>query len=189
MTLTRVALRKLSPAAYNPRVRLRPGDTEYEKLSRSIDAFGLVEPIVWNKRTGNIVGGHQRYFILEDRKVKETDVVEVDVSPAEEKALNIALNKISGRWDDDQLAVVLDELVSEEAIDETLTGFDAAEIEKILDDIYTEVEEVQPRAPSGQRRIEESYQVIVVCRDEAHQEQVHKLLTDAGHPCKVQTLY
>ena len=64
LQIEKVAINKLNPAKYNPRKDLKPGDAEYEKLKRSIDEFGYVETVIWNKRTGNIVGGHQRYKIL-----------------------------------------------------------------------------------------------------------------------------
>ena len=57
--VSKIPIGQLNPAAYNPRKDLQPGDPEYEKLKRSMQEFGYVEPIVWNKRTGNIVGGHQ----------------------------------------------------------------------------------------------------------------------------------
>jgi len=66
---------KLNPAKYNPRVDLKPGDPEYEKLKRSIKEFGYVEPIVWNKRTGNVVGGHQRLKILEVKVIRDGQTI------------------------------------------------------------------------------------------------------------------
>ena len=99
MQVEKVSISKLNPAKYNPRKDLKPGDTEYEKLKRSMAEFGYVEPIIWNKRTGNIVGGHQRYKILKDMKYKEAECVIVDLDDNREKALNVALNKISGEFD------------------------------------------------------------------------------------------
>ena len=64
MEIKRMSLDKLNPAKYNPRKELKPGDPEFEKLKRSIQEFGLVEPIILNKRTGNVVGGHQRLSVL-----------------------------------------------------------------------------------------------------------------------------
>jgi ParB-like chromosome segregation protein Spo0J len=60
MDIRKIAVDKINPAPYNPRVDLKPGDEEYEKLKRSIEEFGYVEPLVWNEQTGNLVGGHQR---------------------------------------------------------------------------------------------------------------------------------
>jgi hypothetical protein len=97
LRLERIAARRINPAPYNPRLDLKPGDPDYEKLARSVDEFGLVEPLVWNRRTGNLVGGHQRFKILLARGVKEVDVSVVDLPLEREKALNVALNKICRR--------------------------------------------------------------------------------------------
>jgi ParB-like chromosome segregation protein Spo0J len=96
MRIKKIKIEQINPAAYNPRVDLKPGDTEYEKLKNSIANFGCVEPLVWNKRTGNLVGGHQRLKILVEQGFAEVEVSVVDLSLEKEKALNLALNKISG---------------------------------------------------------------------------------------------
>lgn len=127
----RMKLAALLPATYNPRKDLQPGDPEYEKLKRSIDEYGLVELIVWNERTGNVVGGHQRLKVLKDMGVDEMECVVVDLDESREKALNIALNKISGEWDMPQLSAVLTDL-DNAAFDLMLTGFDLTEIEEII---------------------------------------------------------
>lgn len=64
LIIEKVNITKLNPAEYNPRKDLKPGDKEYDKLKRSIEEFGYVEPIIWNNRTGRIVGGHQRLKVL-----------------------------------------------------------------------------------------------------------------------------
>ena len=97
----------LLPAEYNPRKDLKPGDLEYEKLKRSIEQFGYVEPVIWNKATGRVVGGHQRLKVLMDMGITEVDCVVVDMPEDKEKALNIALNKISGEWDKDKLSLLI----------------------------------------------------------------------------------
>ena len=99
LQIEKIEISKLNPAKYNPRKDLKPGDTEYEKLKRSMSEFGYVEPIIWNKRTGNIVGGHQRYKILKDLNYQDAECVVVDLDEVHEKALNVALNKISGEFD------------------------------------------------------------------------------------------
>jgi ParB-like chromosome segregation protein Spo0J len=96
----------LIPADYNPRKDLKPGDVEYEKLKRSIEQFGYVEPVIWNKTTGFVVGGHQRLKVLLDMGITEVECVVVEMDAEKEKALNIALNKISGEWDKDKLALL-----------------------------------------------------------------------------------
>ena len=123
----------LLPADYNPRKDLKPGDLEYEKLKRSIEQFGYVEPVIWNKTTGRVVGGHQRLKVLIDMGITEIDCVVVEMDEAKEKALNIALNKISGDWDKDKLALLLADLQGED-FDVSLTGFDPAEIDDLFKD-------------------------------------------------------
>lgn len=132
LRLERVAARRINPAPYNPRIDLKPGDPDYEKLARSVDEFGLVEPLVWNRRTGNLVGGHQRFKILLARGVKDIDVSVVDLPIEREKALNIALNKISGDWDERKLGALLDELTATPDLDVLLTGFDMGEIDGLI---------------------------------------------------------
>lgn len=135
MRIERIAVSCLNPAAYNPRVDLRPGDAEYEKLKRSVDEFGLVEPVVWNRRTGNVVGGHQRLKVLIARGDKHADVSVVDLGLEREKALNLALNRISGGWDERKLAELLSELLETPDFDVSLTGFDPPEVEGLLTDV------------------------------------------------------
>ena len=121
----------LLPADYNPRKDLKPGDAEYEKLKRSLETFGYVEPIIWNKTTGRVVGGHQRLKVLMDMGITEVECVVVEMPEDKEKALNIALNKISGDWDKDKLALLIADLQGAD-FDVSLTGFEAAEIDDLF---------------------------------------------------------
>ena len=123
----------LLPADYNPRKDLKPGDAEYEKLKRSIEQFGYVEPVIWNKTTGRVVGGHQRLKVLMDMGMTEVDCVVVEMDEDKEKALNIALNKISGDWDKDKLALLIADLQGAD-FDVSLTGFEPAEIDDLFKD-------------------------------------------------------
>ena len=87
MNIEKKNVKDLLPADYNPRKDLQPGDPEYEKLKRSIEQFGYVEPVIWNKQTGRVVGGHQRLKVLIDSGITEVDVVVVDMNTEKEKAL------------------------------------------------------------------------------------------------------
>lgn len=132
MKIRTIAVARINPAPYNPRIDLKPGDPEYEKLRRSIEEFGYVEPLVWNARTGHLVGGHQRFKVLRAQGKQSVDVSVVDLAPDKEKALNLALNRISGDWDPKKLAELLDELSNIEGFDLALTGFDAPEVDEIV---------------------------------------------------------
>lgn len=123
----------LLPADYNPRKDLKPGDAEYEKLKRSLEQFGYVEPVIWNKTTGRVVGGHQRLKVLIDLGITEVECVVVELDEENEKALNVALNKISGEWDKDKLALLIADLQGAD-FDVSLTGFEPAEIDDLFKD-------------------------------------------------------
>jgi len=113
----RVADLVAGKAPYNPRV-IAP--EQYEALLKSIQRFGVVEPVVWNKRTGRVVGGHQRVDAMEALGIEDAPVVLIDVSENEEIALNLALNKISGVFDDAKLQALLGNLDGDL---KALTGF------------------------------------------------------------------
>lgn len=133
MEIIKKKIEELLPADYNPRKDLKPGDPEYEKLKRSISEFGYVDPVIWNKKTGRVVGGHQRLKVLKDSGIKELECVVVDLSEEKEKALNIALNKISGDWDKDKLALLITDLQGTD-LDVSLTGFDTEELDALFRD-------------------------------------------------------
>ena len=133
MNIQNISVSRINPAPYNPRVDLKPGDPEYEKLSRSMGEFGCVQPPVWNKRTGNLVGGHQRLKVLLQHGAKNVQVVVVDLDLAQEKALNLALNKIAGAWDEHKLAELLQELTATPTFDIGLTGFQQYEVDELLE--------------------------------------------------------
>ncbi len=156
MEIQKIPAARLNPAAYNPRVDLKPGDKEYEKLKRSINEFGYVEPVIWNRQTGNVVGGHQRLKVLMDLGQTEIDCVVVDLDLAREKALNIALNKIQGDWDEDKLAAIMADFDAE-AFDVSLTGFDANEVDALLNRFYShEAEEDDFDAGAEKKKIQET---------------------------------
>ena len=131
MRIKQIAISDLTPADYNPRKDLQPGDTDYDKLKRSLSEFGYVEPVIWNKTTGNIVGGHQRLKVLADLGYKTVDCVVVELDETREKALNVALNKISGDWDNSKLALLIADLDASD-FDVELTGFDESEIQQLI---------------------------------------------------------
>ena len=124
----------LKPAAYNPRKKLKKGDKEYKKIENSIREFGFADPLVVNADM-TIIGGHQRLTVAIDLGYTEVPCAVVDVDKTREKALNIALNKITGAWDDQMLADLLKDL---ENVNFNLdfTGFEAPEIGQLFSNIY-----------------------------------------------------
>ncbi len=124
----------LKPAEYNPRKKLKPGDKEYKKIKQSIEEFGFADPLVVNKDM-TIVGGHQRLSVAIDLGYTEVPCAVVDVDKTREKALNIALNKITGEWDEQMLADLITDL-KEADYDLDYTGFDAPEIDALFSTAY-----------------------------------------------------
>lgn len=143
MEIEHIKITDLKPAEYNPR---RISEEDYRKLKNSISTFGLVDPIIVNLKNMHIVGGHQRYDVLLDEHMLDNDFLaelpmirlgdvgfvftdtELSIRDDDhEKALNLALNKISGEWDNDKLSMVLEDLDSS-GLDLELTGFEEYEL-------------------------------------------------------------
>lgn len=155
MKLVEMPLDKLKPAAYNPRVELTEDMEEYQALKKSIEEFGDVEPIVWNQRTGNIIGGHQRYNVLKALGYKAAMVSVVDMEEAQEKTLNIALNKVEGEWDEEKLKTVLEELDFE---DVQLAGFNMDEVALLMEDDGGFEESMEEALGDAEEYSEDGYQ-------------------------------
>ena len=162
-------LSDLKPAPYNPRASTKKQE---KKLQESLTKFGVVEPIIFNKQTGYIVGGHFRVRELKKLGYKEVECVIVDLSEEDEKELNIRLNANTGEWDWDTLANEWNnvEELSEWGLD--IPNFDTTESEqKDLSD-----------------QLKETFEVIISAIDEKQQEQIYNKLIGEGYQCRVLTL-
>ena len=134
MEIKELPLKELKPAAYNPRKKLKKGDKEYEKIKQSLLKFGYVDPIIVNEDL-TVIGGHQRLTVLKDLDYETAKCVIVKLSKEDEKALNIALNKITGQWDEALLVDLLLDL-QESDFNLDLTGFEPPEIDDILSNVH-----------------------------------------------------
>lgn len=124
-----IEVSKLNQAAYNPRKELQPDSFEWGRLKDSLVKFGTVEPIIWNRRTGNVIGGHQRLAVLKSLGFTSVPCQILDMDLKQEKLLNVALNKIRGRWDDQKLEDLIAGLDAELA---AMTGFSGDELALLL---------------------------------------------------------
>lgn len=124
-----VSIKSLTFASYNPR---QISEQEFTKLQKSLQEFGWVEPVVINK-DNTVIGGHMRLRAAQALGWTDIPVVRLDITKAKEKALNLALNKIHGEWDDAKLAELLYELKDLPEID--LTGFGQDEINALLAEV------------------------------------------------------
>jgi len=131
--IKKMRLKDIKIAGYNPRIQLKPGDPEYEKIKYSIKKYGYVALLVVNKRTGCLLAGHQRVPILIELGFEEVYVMCVDLDVQDEKALNIMLNKLGSDWDYSKLIPILQELQEIPNFNVSMTGFEPAEISQIID--------------------------------------------------------
>lgn len=183
INIQKMKLDDITPANYNPRIELNENDPEYDKIKNSIEQFGYVDPIIYNKRTNTIVGGHQRYTVLRDLGYEEVDVSVVDMDEQDEMALNVALNKVEGEWDKDKLKDVIEQLEEDKL---AFTGFDDDEIDSLMNDVnideFFEEEEKQPEQNNddGESRLEVATELL---------ELVHNKLKDTSDDYKSTDLY
>ena len=130
MEIVKVDINELISPEYNPR---QITDDEMEKLKNSIKEFGYIAPIIVNKHNNHIVGGNQRYEALKSLGYTDVDVIFIDEPDLNhEKALNIALNKISGEWDNEKLTQIFKDM-KVEGFDLELSGFEDFELDFYLD--------------------------------------------------------
>lgn len=181
-----IQISMLKPAEYNPRVTLKPGDAEYEKIKRSIQKFGFADPVVVNSDM-TIIGGHQRVNVATDLGYTEVPCAVVDLNKNDEKALNVALNKITGRTDAAKLAQLLQGL-SIGGYDATVTGYTQKECDALIsgltlsseatDDGYDLDEKVKSvKTPYVRRgQIYELGKHRVMCGDSTSESDVDELL-------------
>lgn len=185
MEIKELSLKELKPAAYNPRKKLKKGDKEYEKIKQSLLKFGYVDPIIVNKDM-TVIGGHQRLTVLKDLDYETAKCVIVDLPKEDEKALNIALNKITGQWDEALLADLLLDL-QESDFNLDLTGFEPPEIDDILSNVHDKElsedefdveEELKKPTVSRQGDIWQFGKHRVICGDSTKAETYKQLLDD-----------
>ncbi len=127
--ITHLPIKDLRPDPANPR---RMADEELESLTRSIRKYGFVEPIIARKDDKLVIGGHQRLLAVRKLVLKQVPVVLVDLSEDQAHLLNLALNRISGSWDQELLAQLLGDLKAVPDVDLSLTGFSEDELRKHL---------------------------------------------------------
>lgn len=189
MEIKKMKLSEINLMEENPRKDLTPIDPEYKNIEASLDSFGLVIPLVFNKRSSRLISGHQRLRVLKTKGVEEVDVSIVDLSPSQEKQLNLALNRVTGVWDEEKLSAMLSDLTKMPDFDLAATGFGQEELSRILDfreegrdgdqfDFDKEVESIT--TPVTQRGdIVELGPHRIMCGDSANKEDLTRLMNGA----------
>lgn len=201
MEKKKIKLRDIVPAGYNPR---KISDGDLIKLRGSIEEFGLVDPIIVNLKNNRIIGGHQRYDVLMQNGVEDVYMVELGgigwvfveddlkiKSKSHEKALNIALNKISGDWDRNKLSEVLNELAFV-GFDMDLTGFEKNEwldnepVDFVIDEDEQFNDDVVNDNNDSEPYVEEeiSYDLVITFGSEEELDRAFEKFSDLGIRCR-----
>ena len=193
-TFATISRADIKNAEYNPRIM----DKEAKKrLKKTLAENGLVSALTWNKRTGNLVGGHQRLEqldALERNKDYSLDVCVVDVDERQEAKLNVILNNPStqGEWDLDKLAFITEAF--DVGFDEM--GFTKLDVDFMFDgderftemfetteaqEVKTGLEEVKAARAAGKERMQEknniNFYCVVVFEDEAQKAAFYKKIS------------
>ena len=134
LTVDQVPIDQLRPDPANPR---RIPDEELDALGRSIRQFGFVQPVLVRREDGTVVGGHQRLVAARRLGLKAVPVTYLDISIEQARLLNLALNRISGSWDDALLARLLADLQTNPGVDLSLSGFGEDEVRDLLRSLET----------------------------------------------------
>jgi DNA modification methylase len=129
LQIVQVPIGELRPDPANPR---KISDAELDTLTKSIRAHGLVLPILARLTDKVVIGGHQRLVAARRLGMQTVPTIFLEVDEAQAKVLNLALNKISGDWDQDLLARLLSDLQQVPDVDLSLSGFDDEELKRLL---------------------------------------------------------
>ena len=209
MDIDKIKITDIKPADYNPR---KISGKDYDNLMNSIREFGLVDPIIINLNDNTVIGGHQRYDVLMDMYMlgdidNELSVLKMgDIgwvflddqlkvkNEDYERALNIALNKISGDWDIEKLVFVLDEL-DEDGFDVELTGFGSEEVKKLTfveEEEFEELEGFEDFDEDGFEEMGEDkekvyFKLVLMFSSEEEQEEMYVQLQEEGYDCQILT--
>src|SRR5450756_2310361 len=129
LTVDEVPVDDLRPDPANPR---RISEDELDALERSLRQFGFVQPVLARREDRTVIGGHQRLVAARRLGLTSVPVTWLDISVEQARLLGLALNKISGSWDDALLARLLADLQSMPDLDLTLSGFGEDEVKDLL---------------------------------------------------------
>src|SRR5215216_5938112 len=127
IAIEQILIDDLRPDPANPR---RISNDQLEALTRSLQEYGFVQPVLARREDATVIGGHQRLLAARRLGYKTVPVIFLDITPEQAKVLNLGLNKISGDWDQELLARLLFDLKPIEGIDLTLSGFSGDELDK-----------------------------------------------------------
>jgi DNA modification methylase len=156
LTVEQVAIDELQPDPTNPR---RIGDDELESLTRSLRQFGFVQPVLARREDRTVIGGHQRLVAARRLGWETVPVTWLDVDSDQARLLGLALNRISGAWDDDLLGRLLADLRGKTNLDLSLSGFGADDVDRLLKRLSARERREQPERFDLESALDEATKV------------------------------
>ncbi len=186
LAVEQVPIDELRPDPANPR---RIGDDELDALERSLRQFGFVQPVLARRDDRIVVGGHQRLVAARRLGLATVPVTWLDISVEQARLLGLALNKISGSWDEQLLARLLADLGTTPGIDLSLSGFDEDEVKDLLRSLETREKRERPGAFDLETALDEARRAPRAKPGELWRLGDHRLLCgDATNPDDVARL-
>ena len=153
LRIEQVPLDQLHPDPANPR---HISEEELDALERSIRQFGFVQPVLVRRADRAVIGGHQRLVAARRLGLTTVPVIFLDLTTEQARLLGLALNKISGSWDDALLARLLSELQAVPELDLSLSGFGEDEIRDLLRSLETREKRDRPESFDLDEALEEA---------------------------------
>ncbi len=133
LTVEPRALTSLKPYSRNPRHHSKH---QIGQIARSIREFGFTNPILIDE-AGEIIAGHGRFQAAKELGLETVPVLALTgLTVAQIRALRIADNKLAenATWTPEFLAHELN-LIIEDTFDVSLTGFETAEIDLVIESL------------------------------------------------------
>jgi DNA modification methylase len=173
LAIEEVPLDLLRPDPANPR---RISEDELDALTRSLRQFGFVQPVLARREDRTVIGGHQRLVAARRLGLATVPVTWLDVSVEQARLLGLALNRISGSWDEQLLARLLADLGATPDIDVSLSGFDEDEVKALLRSLETRDKRERPEAFDLDAALDEARRAPRTKRGELWRLGDHRLL-------------
>jgi DNA modification methylase len=186
METKRIKISEVKPSEYNPR---KISEKDYNNLKKSVKQFGILRPLIINKITGNLISGHQLLKVLIEEKIEETDALFLELTEEQEKALNLAMNKISGEFEEDKLIELLQQIDEKNQDVLGLTGFNTEEINYLLGLREKDKQNIFAKSQEDQFNLNNKYGIqvgdivklddhLIICGDSTDPENLRKLIGD-----------
>jgi len=186
METKKIKISEVKPSDYNPRTI---SEKDYNNLKKSVKTFGILRPLIINSTTGNLISGHQLIKVLIEEGIEETEAIFLNLTEEQEKALNLAMNKISGEFEEDKLIEILQQIDEKNQDLLGQTGFNTEEINYLLGLREKDKQQMFARSQEDQFNLSNKYGIqlgdiiqldghFIICGDSTNPQNLSKLIGD-----------